>query len=112
QDADWLATASLGGDAEFERLPSLALAATPDQPKPTAIVLATAEKESGPALVSYQTYGTGRVVAIEGAGMWRWAFLPPQYQEHEAVYAGLWQSLLRWLISGAGLVPGQDWALR
>ena len=44
--------------------------------------------------------------------MWRWAFLSPQYQQHDRVYASLWQSLLRWLISSVGLVPGQDLVLR
>src|SRR5262249_51386343 len=57
-------------------------------------------------------YGTGRVVAVEGSGMWRWAFLAPQYQQHDQVYETLWQSLLRWLVSGVGLVPGQDLVLR
>jgi hypothetical protein len=44
--------------------------------------------------------------------MWRWAFLPPQFKDHEQVYATLWPSLLRWLTSGAGLTPGQQMTLR
>ena len=44
--------------------------------------------------------------------MWRWAFLSPQYQQHDQVYESLWQSLLRWLVSSVGLVPGQDLVLR
>ena len=63
-------------------------------------------------VISFQPYGGGRVVVVEGAGMWRWAFLPPTYAEHHEVYAALWQSLLRWLVSGAGLLPGQKLALR
>src|SRR5206468_3314751 len=69
------------------------------------------ESQSSPAVV-YQPYGTGRVVVIEGAGMWRWAFLPPQYQQGEEVYASLWHSLLRWLVSGGQLLPGQKMTLR
>jgi hypothetical protein len=66
-----------------------------------------------PAIV-YQPYGSGRVVCLEGAGMWRWAFLPPasQQQDQEEVYGNLWHSLLRWLISGANLLPGQKMTLR
>ena len=45
------------------------------------------------------------VVVIEGAGMWRWAFLPPQYQKQEEIYGGLWHSMLRWLVSATGLMP-------
>jgi hypothetical protein len=52
------------------------------------------------------------VIAIEGAGMWRWAFLPPQYQDHEKMYASLWHSLMRWLTSSGGLKPGQRMSLR
>jgi hypothetical protein len=44
--------------------------------------------------------------------MWRWAFLPPQYQQGEEVYASLWHSLLRWLVSGGQLLPGQKMTLR
>jgi hypothetical protein len=62
--------------------------------------------------VIYQPYGTGRVIVVEGAGMWRWAFLPPQYQAQEEVYASLWHSMLRWVAGGAGLLPGQKVALR
>ena len=44
--------------------------------------------------------------------MWRWAFLPPAYADHDTTYGTLWQSLMRWLVSSAGLLPGQDMALR
>src|SRR5439155_6885756 len=57
-------------------------------------------------------YGQGRVVVIEGAGMWRWAFLPASSQQQEQVYATLWHSLVRWLTSGGGLSPGQKMNLR
>src|SRR5262249_54563359 len=63
-------------------------------------------------VVAYQHYGSGRAVVIEGAGMWRWAFLPPESQEHETVYAAFWQSLLRWLVSGAHVPAGQEMVLR
>jgi hypothetical protein len=100
------------GDEVFGRLPSLATAAPAEQPKPMSVVLARSEAAQGSAVVTYQSYGTGRVVAVEGAGMWRWAFLAPQYQQHDQVYESLWQSLLRWLVSSIGLVPGQDLVLR
>ncbi|MDB5387637.1 MAG: hypothetical protein JWM11_3283 [Planctomycetaceae bacterium] len=112
QETDWLTSARVGDDGAFEKLPALSTMSSPENPKPLAVVLATSERESGPALVTYQPYGTGRVVAIEGAGMWRWAFLAPQFQQHDQVYSALWQSLLRWLISSVGLIPGQDLALR
>src|SRR5262249_36989971 len=102
-------------DAEedlFSRLPSLSTAAPAEKPHPLSVVLARSAAEPSPAGVAYEPYGTGRVVAIEGSGMWRWAFLPPQYQKADRIYESLWQSLMRWLVSSAGLVPGQNLALR
>jgi hypothetical protein len=111
EELSWLG-ASAGDHESLGKLPSLATVATPGQPKALAVVLARAEQEQVPAVVTYQPYGTGRVVTVEGSGMWRWAFLAPQYQQHDQVYGTLWQSLLRWLVSRVGLVPGQDLALR
>src|SRR5262249_34951608 len=63
-------------------------------------------------VLTYQFFGSGRVVVIEGAGMWRWAFLPPAQQTNDDVYRALWHSLVRWLASSADLLPGQKLALR
>ncbi|QDT93657.1 vWA domain-containing protein [Gimesia algae] len=110
---NWLMPSAGSDEKILDQLPSLTTSATPERPKPLAVVLARSQKsdESSP-VVTYQTYGTGRVVAIEGSGMWRWAFLAPQFQKHDAIYGSLWQSLLRWLVSSVGLVPGQDMVLR
>jgi hypothetical protein len=97
------------------QLPSLATVSRVDKPRPLATILATASSagagERWP-VVTCQSYGSGRVVVIEGAGMWRWAFLPPQHQDYGQVYGALWQSVMRWLVSGQGLRPGQDQDLR
>jgi hypothetical protein len=116
RDLHWFpaADAEAGTDA-FAGLPSLATAARPEQPRPLATVLASAPSSAAEAdspVVTYQPYGTGRVVVIEGSGMWRWAFLPPQQQQQEEVYRALWHSLLRWLASSADLLPGQRLTLR
>jgi hypothetical protein len=109
QDLSWISAAP--GEAAYARLPSLATAAPPGQPTPLAVVLAESAGQSRP-VVSYQPYGSGRVVAIEGAGMWRWAFLAPQHQEAEPLYNSLWQGLTRWLVAGGRLAPGQQMSLR
>jgi hypothetical protein len=109
--ADWLS--SSGADREsLSRLPSLAMRAQPGRPSPLSVVLAESGEQNGPPVVTYQPYGTGRVVTVEGAGMWRWAFLAPNYQDHDELYSSLWQSLVRWLVSSVGLAPGQDLLLR
>ena len=116
----WLPRSDTGPPGEvLGRLPALARNEQPQEPKPLAVVLATstgpaaAGAEGAPTpVVTYQPYGSGRVVVIEGAGMWRWAFLPPQYRNDRDVYGGLWHSLIRWLASGSGLPPGRDMALR
>jgi hypothetical protein len=66
-------------------------------------------------LVTYRaagSFGSGRVVAVEGAGMWRWAFLPPQHQDRDELYSSLWRSLIRWLATNVGMLPSQRLALR
>lgn len=116
QDLGWLASPDgSGGGQVFSQLPSLATTSETGTPRPLAVVLAISAATvaaGGTPVVSFQSYGSGRVVAIEGAGMWRWAFLPPDYQSLDEVYPRLWHSLLRWLVSGVGLMPGQPAALR
>jgi hypothetical protein len=110
QDLRWISPAGQQGDV-LARMPSLSTAARPQRPSALAVVLAQDEGKEQPVM-SYQPYGTGRVVAIEGAGMWRWAFLAPQHQQSEPVYDELWRGLMRWLALGSGLAPGQNAALR
>jgi hypothetical protein len=101
--------------AALAQLPPLASSSRAEHPKPLAVVLATARaagSEVEDPVVSYQPYGTGRVVVIEGSGMWRWAFLPPTQQQHDDVYRSLWRGLMRWLIASGDLLPGQKMLLR
>ncbi|MCA9138492.1 MAG: hypothetical protein KDB00_17090 [Planctomycetales bacterium] len=103
------------GSDPIAALPSLAIES---QPKtaiglPQVLVQSTMD-DSGQSIpiVSHQPFGSGQSVVVEGAGMWRWAFLPPEKADAEKVYAGLWQGLMQWLISQAALLPGQTITLR
>jgi hypothetical protein len=117
RDLNWFG--AKGGVQDLGGLPALAASEQVALTKPLAVVVANASWRGGedtPA-VTYQPYGGGRVVVIEGAGMWRWAFPPPRSQEGETksaerVYGSLWHALFRWIISDAGLVPGEMAALR
>jgi hypothetical protein len=114
RDLHWFDSPQGGSGDALPSLPALATSSPGERPKPLANVLAAASGNAtvdAPA-VTYQPYGGGRVVVVEGAGMWRWAFLPPAYADYDGAYGTLWQSLLRWLVSGAGLLPGQDMSLR
>ena len=110
----WLPTGAEGNDP-LANLPTLATVSRPESTKALAVVLATGVSgttgEPAP-VISYQPVGNGRVVAIEGSGMWRWAFLPPEKQQTAEIYASLWRSLIRWLASNVGLLPSQRLALR
>ena len=113
QSLRWLAAGNEGADLLGE-LPSLATAARPEAAKALAVVLATGmggPEEAQPVIV-YQPVGNGRVVVVEGAGMWRWAFLSPQQQQADKIYGSLWKSLMRWLVANSGLLPSQRLALR
>ena len=110
----WLPALADDQDA-LASLPSLAAVARPERSASLAQVLAASaagsEGQDLPA-ITYQPVSNGRVVVIEGAGMWRWAFLPPQYQRHDDVYAVLWRSLIRWMVANVGLLPSEQIALR
>ncbi len=110
----WLSTSSDAKD-DLAGLPSLAATARAEAPKALAVVLATGMAGStGQAspVMSYQPVGNGRVVVVEGAGMWRWAFLAPEQKQQEEVYGSLWRSLVRWLVANVGLLPSQRMSLR
>jgi hypothetical protein len=116
QDLHWLSIGRGGDDDPLAKLPSLARRARPQLRPALTTVLATAVGARQPTqadpVVSYQPVGLGRVVVIEGAGMWRWAFLPHAYEQLDNVYGTLWRSLTRWLVASAGLLPSQKVALR
>ena len=114
KDLRWLA--NFGDDDVLGAMPSLATVATASRREGLSNILAaTVDSNSGDQVVpvlSYQPYGSGRTVVVEGAGMWRWALMSPEYSEQEKVYSTLWRSLLRWLVSRAGLMPGQNVSLQ
>lgn len=112
RDMNWLPNE--GESAALAAMPSLAMGMRVAKTAPLAVVLASMSGPTGDAApaVIYQPYGTGRTVVIEGAGMWRWAFLPPQYKDREETYDMLWHSILRWIASGVALMPGQNMMLR
>ncbi|MFO7899543.1 MAG: hypothetical protein R6V58_10860 [Planctomycetota bacterium] len=93
-------------------LPSLATGRRVESVQPLATVLATTDGEEPAPVLAYQPYGGGRVVVVEGAGMWRWAFLSDEAREDGEVYGTFWRSLVRWLVSNVGLLPSQTMALR
>lgn len=110
----WIPTKEPGGSA-LTGLPTLATRSQASHPQPLTVVWAVGESAGGTSpepVVTSMPYGTGRVVVLEGAGMWRWAFMAPQYEQQASIYANLWQSLMRWLVSNTGLLPTQTWALR
>jgi hypothetical protein len=114
RDGQWFASGN-EDDGLLAEMPTLAAAATPERLKLGARVLAastTAANEEAQAVVTYQPFGLGQIVVVEGAGMWRWAFLPPEYQSRDMLYSDLWRTLIRRLTSSAGLLPGQSLALR
>jgi hypothetical protein len=101
-----------GDEDSLAGMPSLATVGKPGSPKALAIVLASAAEGGTGPVITYQPVGSGRVVVVEGAGMWRWAFLPPSHQDRDDIYATLWRSLVRWMVSNVGLLPSQQLALR
>lgn len=101
----------------IERLPAFDQAHATMGEKPLAVVLATAAGKSGngstdrTVLLASQQYGQGRVLTLNAAGLWRWAFRETGQQESEIAYSRFWISLMQWLLSGGDFLPGADVAL-
>ncbi len=107
----WLARR---GDIDpLAALPSLATDASPEKRGGLPRVLVASDATDGSVpIVTYQPYGAGRTVVVEGSGMWRWALLPPEFAASDETYASVWNGLLQWLVSRVALSPGQDRALQ
>src|SRR3989442_1206906 len=64
------------------------------------------------ATLAYSRYGKGKVMALAGQGLWRWAFLPPEMEGYQKVYQELWTQTVRWLVSESDFLPGQEITIR
>ena len=96
-------------------LPSLAVGSAPKERPglPQVLMQSAAEQGDGSVpIVTYQPFGSGQTIVVEGAGMWRWAFLPPQHAEKDKIYPTLWQSMVQWIISQQDMMPGQEIGIR
>ncbi len=96
-------------------LPSLAVGAIPkERPGLPQVLMQSPANESGVnvPIVTYQPFGSGQTIVVEGAGMWRWAFLAPKHAEKDKIYPTLWQSMVQWIISQQDMMPGQEIAIR
>lgn len=69
------------------------------------------DAEQPPAIVSMND-GRGRVVAVLGEGLWRWAMLPPQFKAYRGVFESFWSNMVRWLAMGGEFEPGEQVSLR
>ena len=109
-----------GEDAQtvVKKLPSLITATRVQNEKALAVVLArSSDSESSTdgkpmATLAYQRFGQGKVMAVVGQGLWRWAFLPPDQEKYSKVYPEFWAQTIRWLVSESDFLPGQNIALR
>lgn len=104
-----------GGADPLATLPSLATGAVPKAREglPQVLIQSVVDR-SGKTIpvVTYQPYGAGQTIVVEGSGMWRWAFLPPQHANKDKIYPALWQSMIQWVVSQQDLMPGQQVAIR
>lgn len=101
-----------------KRLPPLVSATRVQGEKALAVVLARAEGADSDrdvremATLAYQRYGEGKVMAIVGQGLWRWAMLPPELEGYRKVYQEFWTQTVRWMVSESDFLPGQNIAVK
>ena len=86
--------------SEWDALPPLTEYNRVDEAKVGAIVLATAQLESGgrdrPVLLAYQRYGRGRAMAFTASSSWRWQM---EMDHEDMTHEMFWRQILRWLVT-------------
>ena len=105
-------------DTIVRKLPLLITSAKVSGTKAMATVLARTEggtsdkEETGEmALLAWQRVGQGKVMAVTGDGLWRWAMLPPELAQYSGVFPEFWAQTVRYLASGSDFLPGQNLTL-
>jgi hypothetical protein len=93
-------------------LPALDAIQASEGTKPLAAVLARAGVEAQGIAMAHQPYGQGRVLTVNAAGLWRWAFHERRNAFDEYVYDRLWLGVLRWMLAGSDFRPGHNIALQ
>ncbi len=95
-------------------MPTLAVGSQPKMRTGLPQVLMQSAVTGGETIpiVTYQPLGAGQTIVVEGAGMWRWAFLSPEHASKDKIYPTLWQSMIQWIISQQDMLPGQDISIR
>ncbi|MFO0942453.1 MAG: hypothetical protein U0930_17080 [Pirellulales bacterium] len=95
-------------------MPTLAVGSQPKMRTGLPQVLMQSAVTGGETIpiVTYQPLGAGQTIVVEGAGMWRWAFLSPEHANKDKIYPTLWQSMIQWIISQQDMLPGQDISIR
>ena len=115
-------------DAVLTRLPDMLAATRIVQEKAASVVLvrqaaagrgggesvSMAElgtKSQGMAAVAYQHIGRGRVFAVLGDGLWKWAFLPSRQGQYDSIFANFWSRVIRWSAGAGEFLPGRSIAV-
>jgi hypothetical protein len=102
-------------DTVIRELPSMVSVTKILKEKSLSVVLAKSRAGTNGqeiAVISYQRYGKGKVMSIGSSGLWRWAFMPEDLKQFDAVYQLFWRQMVRWLIDESDFLPGQDISFR
>ena len=95
-------------------LPDLASVTRVERERSLSVVLLRRQEDAS-ALIVHSRTGSGRVLAVLGEGLWRWAIRPPDAfasADAEAVYSALWRRTTRWLVGREAFLPGEDLSVR
>jgi len=104
-------------DVILDALPSLVTATRVEKERALSVVLARGRAVDGKsepmAVLSMQNYGSGKSIVLEGQGMWRWAFRPPNDAlKGEDLFRAFWTNMVRWLAGSNDFLPSQTIVLR
>jgi hypothetical protein len=106
------------GGNEVRSIPPLVSATRVRAEKALSVVLARTETsgnlaaDSEMAIIAHMRFGKGRVLAIAGQGLWRWAMAAPEQGSSKSAYAEFWSQMLRWLGGASDFLPGSRISIR
>lgn len=99
------------GDQITAALPSLTTLPVVANLKPATRALAVLSSSGAPAIVT-MNYGSGRVFAVLGEGLWQWSLLPPRLSRYNGAFDSFWSNAIRGLAMGGEFQPGQDISMK
>jgi hypothetical protein len=102
------------GDGGLDGLPELLdhRAAADTKPLTSTLAVGTSRDAGAPApAIVHRRYGSGQVVSIGVAGLWRWG-LNAKVEGVNTPFDRFWDQMILWLLAGRDFIPNRQFSFR